>query len=72
MANAKQCDRCGELYAVPKETVLSILAEKASMVAKSDVQLALDAIASFLDLCPKCRVSFEKWFYNKEEEQCVQ
>ena len=67
MANAKQCDRCGKLY-VPKETALATLAEKFSMIAKSDMQLALDAIASFLDLCPECRVSFEKWFYNKEEE----
>lgn len=68
MANAKQCDRCGELYTVPKENALAILAEKFSMVEKSDMQLALDAVASFLDLCPKCRVSFGKWFYNKEEE----
>lgn len=68
MANAKQCDRCGELYPVPKETSLASLAEKVSMIAKSDLQLALDAIASFLDLCPECRVSFEKWFYNKEEK----
>ena len=72
MANAKQCDRCGKLYTMPKETVLATLAEQFSMMAKSDTQLALDAIASSLDLCPECRVSFEKWFYNKEEEKCVQ
>lgn len=68
MANAKQCDRCGELYTVPKESALTTLAEKFSIVEKSAMQLTLDAVVSFLDLCPKCRVSFEKWFYNKEEE----
>ena len=68
MANAKQCDRCGKLYTVPKDTALAALAEKLNMVAKSDMQLALDAVASFLDLCPECRVSFEKWFYSKEAE----
>lgn len=72
MANAKQCDRCGKLYTVPKETAIDALSEKFSMIAKSDMKLALDAIALCLDLCPECRVSFEKWFYNKEEEQCVQ
>lgn len=68
MANAKQCERCGKLYALPKETAIDTLAEKFSMIAKSETQLALDAIASFLDLCPECRVSFKKWFYNKEEK----
>lgn len=67
MANAKQCDRCGKLYTVPKDTALATLAEKFSLIEKSDVQVALDAIASLFDLCPECRVSFEKWFYNKEE-----
>lgn len=68
MANAKQCDRCGEFYTVPKETTLTNLAEKVSMIAKSETQLMLDAVTSLLDLCPECRVSLEKWFYNKEEE----
>lgn len=69
MANAKQCDRCGKLYIVPKDTAIATLAEKVSLIAKSDMQLALDAVSSFLDLCPECRVSFKNWFYNKEEEE---
>ena len=68
MANAKQCDRCGEFYPVPKETTLTNFAEKVSMIAKSETQLMLDAVVSSLDLCPECRVSLEKWFYNKEKE----
>ncbi|MBK6089649.1 hypothetical protein [Ruminococcus difficilis] len=57
MANAKECDRCGELYK-EKSLVPSYIVEHKNL------------INYFYDLCPKCYSSFTQWLnkYKQKEE----
>ena len=72
MANAKQCDRCGEFYAVHEPTVwddarTSILQACIALgVAQNNVPPILSKITDAVDLCPKCQDSLKNWILEKE------
>ena len=48
MANAKECDRCGELYK-DKSLISNYIIEYKNLINYS------------YDLCPKCYSSFTQW-----------
>lgn len=72
MANAKQCDRCGEFYAVHEPTVwenayASIQQACITLgVAQNNVSRIMYKITTAVDLCPKCQDSLENWILEKE------
>ena len=57
MANAKKCDKCGELYDIydnfPDDFTVARLNKR--------------FVWSRLDLCPKCNVDLTLWMQNKAE-----
>ena len=57
MANARKCDKCGELYEIydnfPDDFTVC--------------QLNKRFVWSRLDLCPKCQVDLTLWMQNKAE-----
>ena len=57
MANAKECDRCGELY--KEKTIFSdYISEYKGLILRR------------YDLCPKCFSSFTQWLnkYKQKED----
>lgn len=72
MANAKQCDRCGEFYAVHEPTVWDDACASirqaciALGVASDNADTPMQKIISVVDLCPKCQDSLKNWILEKE------
>ena len=54
MGNAKKCDRCGNLFEVPKK-------KQEYRIMKISLTSA-DRHSQTLDLCSECRESLKKWF----------
>ena len=66
MADAKKCDRCGGLY--EKKEASGIAAAFVDMAKEFDCRKSTDLIKHLeekIDLCPKCKNSFKKWFKMK-------
>ena len=72
MANAKQCDRCGEFYAVCEPTVFDGMCNAihnacvALGVAQDNAYTLTQQIIDVVDLCPKCQDSLKNWILEKE------
>ena len=67
MADAKKCDRCGRYYQEVEPTALDSLAQAMSpLLVPGHVYAKRSIIEKFLDLCPSCSKSLEKWLKGKE------
>lgn len=65
MANAKQCDRCGVLYSRKEANIFEDLVKQVCGIPPN--QLLHEMIHPYVDLCPKCTESLEKWFEDGGE-----
>lgn len=58
MANAYECDRCGELfkYSDYEDTVPVVLQ------SDQEFNVSIENTQVYISLCPRCRKSFQKWW----------
>lgn len=56
MANAKQCDRCGCMYSRKEANMFEDYVKQVCGIPRNQL------IHMYVDLCPKCTESLEKWF----------
>lgn len=62
MADAKKCDRCGNIYEETQPTAFESLADALSeIVMPQRVTAQASLIEYFLDLCPLCCKSLKRW-----------
>ena len=67
MANAKNCDRCGEFYTFVDENLIESLMRDLANFAKKQSQINFELMVRNLDLCPECQKSLTNWYKNKKQ-----
>ena len=67
MAQAKQCDRCGNLYIPYTTKILKFDANGVSLIRRLAHNINYENLIT-LDLCTQCIHSFNKWLTEEKEE----
>ena len=62
MANAKKCDRCGNFYTLPLDSIY------VKTVNGDPTVVSIGNNHNGLDLCEDCRVSFIDWWTDGKKE----
>ena len=70
MADAKKCDRCGNIYEIKNvidvsEVIISNFFSPIIPESARRKNRAMLTIKDYCDLCPECEESLAKWFNNK-------
>ena len=71
MADAKKCDRCGNIYEEKTtsiyEVIISDFFSPIIPYSAKRKNKAINLIKDVCDLCPECEESLNKWFNNKHQ-----
>ena len=65
MSQAYQCDRCGKYYSA--QDIAKLYNEGSSATSAGRFMLEIDNHpyeSTRFDLCPSCRISLKKWYYE--------
>ncbi len=72
MAEAKKCDRCGNLFEANNfidisEVIISNFFSPIIPESARKKNRAMKLLKDVCDLCPECEESLSKWFNNKQQ-----
>lgn len=76
MAEAYECDRCGDLHAGSPDTLLTVSngqgRSRVGTPGEDEYHPPSTEMPDFVeDLCPECRESLEEWFEGPGYEECT-
>ena len=66
MANAKECDICGDLYRIQEMTAIGAMMDNIKYQFEPSYKRVIRVVCKELDMCPKCYNKLVKWFEDNE------